>query len=356
MICFLFQRNSLPELFRRSIPAVASLGGLSCVFFLLLVPATLWADLLRLKDGTVLEGKFISNTGDVTVFLTKDGEKRIPSDTIEQVEVGYSGLPLCYKTKGDSKKCGAVLHKLGPKKAVIATGDGNTERKEIPADDIIFLEFDKQSNEKAVAVLQEGANVKLKTGDQTVEGKVKKKADGSVELKTRDGTSRKLAEADITGGVVTSSPFIAGTWNYLALIPGFPQLQREQNLKGYGIMGTMGMFGAIGLVEYLQAEAVDAQAESDIGFKFFGDTTLVKKFEGHQQNQMIMGGLAAILYAYHFYDYFSYDGPSSLPKGKTSGRVSYDLMIGTRPVHAGYADATRASEETVYAASFSMRF
>lgn len=335
-------------------------------FLLLLAPlAALWADTIKLKDGTVIQGKFIGNSGDVTIIRTAEGEKRIQSDKIEQVQVGYSGVPLCYATKDKKRTCGAVLHKLGPNKAVIATGDGNTEREEIPAEEILFLEFDKRSNEKAVAVLQQGASVKLKTGDKTVEGKVQKKADGGVEIKMKDGTSRKLTEEDITGGIVTTSPFLSGQWNYLALIPGYPQIQRGQTPKGYAIMGAMGGFGLVGLVEFMNAEAVDAQAQSDFAFKFFNDQTLVKQFEAHQANQLYMGVAAGLLYLYHFFDYFTYGGPGGgPPKGDAGPAVSYDLFIGTRPASRSFAaaSATRAAyareaaQETFYAARLRIRF
>lgn len=335
---------------------VLLIGGL----LLLFAPvAGLLADTIRLKDGTVIQGKFIRNTGETTIIRTAKGEQRIPSDKIEHVDVGYSGVPLCYATKGKKRTCGAVLHKLGPKKAVIATGDGNTKREEIPAEEILFMEFDKKSNEKAVAVLQKGASVKLKMGDKTVQGKVNQKQDGGLELKMKDGTSRKLTEEDITGGIVTSSPFLGGQWNYLALIPGYPQIQRGQSWKGYSIMGAMGTFGVIGLVEFMNAEAADAAAQSDFMFQFFNDQTLVKKFEGHQTNQLYMGVAAGLLYLYHFYDYFSWDGVGPGPsKGKTPPRVSYDLFIGSRPVGSRIAGSlnARSGAETVYAASLTVRF
>ncbi len=323
------------------------------VLFLLAGTARLHADMIRLKDGTVYQGKFISNSGDETIFQTADGEKRIPSSSIDHVEVGYSGVPLCYATKDTPRTCGAVLHKLGPDRAVIATGAGNTERKEIPADEIVFLEFEKKSDEKALAVLQKGAAVKLKMGDGTVEGRVNETKDGSLELQMKDGTSRQITEADITSGGLTRSPFLDGSWNAMALIPGYPQLQRGENWKGYGIMGGFGLFATVGLVEYLNAEAVDARAQSDFRFKYFYDQTLVKEFQAHQQNQLYMGIAAGFLYAYHLYDYFNWDGPSSAPKAPAPG-VSLELDLGRRPI--GYAGRTGPETEAVYTAVFRLSF
>ncbi|MBE7437543.1 MAG: hypothetical protein HS115_03730 [Spirochaetales bacterium] len=269
------------------------------LFFLLGAQALL-ADILYLKNGSELEG-FIESVEEVVTIRTATGTQQIPSDDIRKIEMGYSGIAVCYTPQGAILEiCAGILHKLSVEEVLIGKGRGNTEARTFPLGAIKRLSFNKQPGQVVVPVLGIGLNLSLQTSGGEIKGRITRRTGDAIEMETDSGQTRLVPEAEIQSGSYRSpSPF-----SFRQFVPGLPQFDRGETLKGSLILGSLGGVAAMGFAEYLQASAVNQAASSSMTFMLFNDPSFEAAFQRHQQNQLIAAGLGGLIYGYHLFDAF----------------------------------------------------
>jgi len=270
------------------------------LFLFLLLAESLLADILYLKNGTELEG-FIESVEETVTIRTTTGTQQIPADDIRKIEMGYSGIAVCYTPQGAILEiCAGILHKLSTEEVLIGKGRGNTEARTFPLGAIKRLSFTRQPGQVVVPVLGVGMNLTLRTTGGEVTGTIQRRTSDTLELQLDNGQTRMVPEADIEGGSYRSP----SGFSFRQFVPGLPQFDRGDTIKGSLILGSLGGAAAMGFAEYLQATAVNQAAASSLTFMLFNDPSFEAAFQKHQQNQLMAAGLGGLIYGYHLFDAF----------------------------------------------------
>ena len=307
---------------------------------LFLLPVGLFADIIHLKNGEKIEGFFERTEGRYLLIRLKDGQvKKILKNRLQRVEIVYTGVSVCYRTKlrPTNKDCSGVLHTLTSSRVIIASADRKNKQIEFQLEQIKLLEFRKKNlNQKIAPLLRPGLRLQLLLKSDQIRGRIEKINRGLITVKLPDGNLRRIKEIELMGGIYIPPPIYKPVKKPIAppvpvplgdigfhsrtdlnfkdpfegysrfrwkhLVPGLPQISRGDRLLGYGIIGGFGFLGAGFLMEYQAAQQVGAGASSDISFLLYGNPAFEAEFQAHQRNQKIIGGLALLLYAYHIYD------------------------------------------------------
>lgn len=123
---------------------------------LLLPWAPLAADLLHMKNGDELEGFYVREADGFVEFKMADGtDRKIPADEVKRLELGYTGVPLCYSTraKPEEKVCNVLLHEIRDDKMIIADQKGYTRLRSIDIYDVGFAELNRVGDFQKIAPL-----------------------------------------------------------------------------------------------------------------------------------------------------------------------------------------------------------
>ena len=108
-------------------------------------------------------------------------------------------------------------------------------------------------------------------------------------------------------------------FRYRDLYPGVPQYGIGNRGKAYGMFAGFHLALLGVLLEFRAAEAASDAAASDPAVFLFNNTTYLEQFEAHQRNQMILGGVAGLVYLWHVVDWFYFDnrtGPADASKAQ----------------------------------------
>lgn len=277
------------------------------------VPWAVHADIIYLRDGTRVEGLFQYQEGSNFIFETFDGKVSIPSKNIVRMEMGYTGIPICYSTKDGKVKnnCNAILHLLDDDEALIVNERGSLKRTSVDPDDISFLEFRKEKpGQRVITLLGPGVGIKTVVGGKTINGAIEEVDEGELLVEQEDGEKVSLMEESLRSGVLyIPEKKLYFDFQYSDIIPGYSQYAHGEYFKGSAILGGLVIFGAGLAAEYQATVALSSQAMNDPAFLIYNDPSYKKQFETHKQNQAMFGFALAAVYGYHLYDsLFSLDG------------------------------------------------
>ncbi len=290
--------------------------------------APLKADIIYFRDGTNMEGLFVTIDQGILIFRTLEEEKQFPFSEITKIEVGYTGVPLCYTTRelSHEKTCPGRLHRLENGQMIIASGIGFLERSEVSLDDIIFLEFRKsKDDQKMLPHLSPGIKLTIERADGSLAtGVIASVSSETLELQKSNGDILSFREEDLAGArYVSPVERLDQGFRFVYLFPGWHQIQRGNFWGGMTIIGGFGMFAAAGAAEYSAARKVNSNASSDITFLLFNTHSYYDEFAKHQNNQRYIGAAAGLLYLFHLFDVFRW-APSP---GFFTAQVNYTYSV-----------------------------
>jgi len=297
------------------------------IFMFFLFPLAIQADIIHLKNGDRFEGFFLKMDGPYLVFKTEKGNVRIHSSTLKKIQILYTGVTVCYLMREDMEKkdCSGVLHTMSSEHVIIASRDRKSKKKTIKLPELELLEFKKKNkNQKIMPLLRPGLKIKLLLTNKELSGEISSIRENLMTFRMPDGNEKVINENELIGGVyapplprmfvqktpedmmtpkstIPSRTFF-DNFKFTYLFPGFPQLKRGDTIKGYSIIGGFGFLAAGFYMEYQAAVGVSSAASGDPGLLLFNASNHKSKFDAHQRNQMAIGFVSLLLYAYHIFD------------------------------------------------------
>ena len=283
------------------------------IFLLGLVPAVLSADMIHLKNGTTVEGYFLNMEGSSMVFRTFNGEIRVSKDEILKVEMGYSGIPMCYGEDGAEPICGGLLHAVFSDHFVFVASRGSVDRQTLDSGQVDYITFRKESPEqKIIPILNPDTGLEVREqGKLGFLGRVVEIEGDRLRL-VDDDTGREVLfrEKDLREGTIrflppirpTRSDQISRGFSFLQLVPGVYQWERGEYWKTGLYAGGFLVLGAAFAAEYQAASKQDEMAMQDPAFLLYDNPGYRQSFRTHQQNQAIAGALVGLLYTVHLAD------------------------------------------------------
>ncbi|MEQ9366747.1 MAG: hypothetical protein RIF32_21085 [Leptospirales bacterium] len=397
---------------RRICHAPARVARLSCAALLAFAVASTspaFADLLHLKNGEELEGFYIREADGLVEFKLADGtDRKVPSVEVKRLQLGYTGVPLCYSTraKPEEKICNVLLHEIRGEEMIIADQKGYVSLRSVNMYDVGFAELNRVGDFQKIAPLltknlkiratrsqapemdperapgEDGASKAAagetdqkpgegeasptdplasteggenQTGEKNdiVEGSVAEIRGDSVLIRDESGELREIEDGRIQlvafqGPPESERPRPPREFRYSDLYPGIPQMNSDQRTKGYALFGGFHFALFAVLWEFRAAQEASAAAEGDLSVLLFNNTSYLEEFERHQRNQMMFGLVAGIVYAWHLVDWF-YAGNSGGPVGAQESKRPAILLD-------GYENRDGEYREAVYRLGLRMRF
>lgn len=373
----------------------------------------MYADLLILKSGEELEGFYVREADGMVEFKLADGSDRnIPRDDVQRLQLGYTGVPLCYSTrqKPEEKICNVLLHEIRGDQMIIADQKGYVSLRSVDFYDVGFAELNRVGDFQKIAPLLT-KNLKIRatrakereadpenTGEQTgdpekngegenpdsdpdqkpptdggetkdpekkpgepaseseiVEGSVAEIRGDRVLIRDESGQLREIEDGRIQlvafqGPPESERPRPARDFQYSDLYPGVPQLGSGQNAKAYGMFGGFHFALFAVLWEFRAANEASAAASGDLSVILFNNTSYLEEFERHQRNQMIFGIVAGLVYGWHLVDWFYLGGPDA------SGAPGLEDEKRPAILLDGYEKRDGEYREEVYRVGLQLRF
>jgi hypothetical protein len=323
----------------------------------------LHADLLQLKSGEELEGFYIREADGQVEFKLADGtDRRVPAGEVARLEMGYTGVPLCYATrdKPDERICNVLLHEIRGDQMIIADQKGYLGLRTVPLDQVGFAELNRVGDFQKIAPLLRpdlkiratsararepggengdavpepgpdagGDATTISPGDtrdsegSVIEGSVAEVHGDRVLIRDGSGQLREIEDERIQlvafQGPPKEEAVAAREFRYRDLYPGIPQIQAGERGVGYSMFGGFHLAFVGILWEYRAAQAASRKAQGDLTVLLFNNTGYLEEFERHQRNQKILGLVAVGFYAWHLVDWFYMGRPADFaPAGEDS--------------------------------------
>lgn len=316
---------------------------------LLFINFATYADLIFLKDETIVEGKFVSE--DRYNVKVNDGIKdiSIPKKNILKIEMGYTGLPFCYTLKKDPEKeiCNTLLHQITEKEIVIISGRGNTTTKTIRIKDIdMFIIKDLKSDSRITDVIKPKSKVTIQKSKDSITGDIESIVQNEISIKSEtDGKTYTVKESEVvqTKYITKRETKVAKSIRYTSyLIPGAYSFKKSK-IKG-SIIFSLFLFSAIQIpIRYVAAQY---NIVNDVDYVMYNNQVLMVNNLGpnHSYENNMRGFQAAIvasslLYLYHSYDVYSGLNEESKQEAEVSLKVIPDIspMAGSQTMRSGYS-------------------
>ncbi|MBP7283545.1 MAG: hypothetical protein KBA66_18310 [Leptospiraceae bacterium] len=279
------------------------------VLFLLFVN-TLLADMIVLKNGQVLVGRYLSEDDRKIKFQVFNEIKTISKSDITNFELGYSGVPVCYQLQDKwSKTCGDVIHLLDKNKMILGKGSGLLEKEELLLKDLQLISLTKTKKEDRVFyILRPGLTVTFKNNGELLTGEIQSVSSDTVSLKTPKDTIT-LKEVDVEEISWKGTPKMS--FSFLRYtVPGLFQFQDGKRFKGL-LIGFL-FFGFIGgaVSEYSAAQSA---LKNDMDIIIIGNSVYVgsnifpnAQYEKHTKGMTYAIAGAAMVSLFHAYEVYSH--------------------------------------------------
>jgi hypothetical protein len=282
----------------------------------LISSSTIWGDIILLKSGKTIEGKFIESNEQYTIVDNFEKKINIPNSQIDSVEVGFSGIPVCYQLKSNPyKNCKALLHILSESKVVIVYGKGYLEilEKE-PLEFQLISIIPDIKRDRLSKHIKPGVGIKLILDNSiSVSGFYSESDLNKLKIENPDGKVYFIEEKEILEAEYDSSlnRYLSPNNFLIGLVPGLPQFLHGKTKKGGILMGSGFLLGASAIMEYNNAKKSSQNSEVylPIGNQLIVTNSVGTNttFQRHKSNfQLLTVGFAA-LYIYHFFDNYYLD-------------------------------------------------
>ncbi|NCN09838.1 MAG: hypothetical protein GW938_08340 [Leptospira sp.] len=289
--------------------------------FLIIYSSTIWSDIVILKSGKTIEGKFIETNSNYTVIDNFDRKIRIQNNDIDSMEVGYSGISICYQLKDQDENCNAKLHLLSQGKVVLVSGKGYLEVLELDSSDFLNIKGNIDPREDSITKhIRTGIGLEIIDGNSnSIKGKlISISEDAVLTLESEDSEIILVSDKEIK-----SFSYYSPAWfhfpksdNLVQIVPGLPQFYKGDTWKGTTLMslGALTFVGAIFEYNNAQKSASSQVTYIPVGSQLVATSAFnnSKSFEMHKQNFQILTAGFLLIYIYHFYDlYANYPEPEN---------------------------------------------
>jgi small nuclear ribonucleoprotein (snRNP)-like protein len=264
-----------------------------------------------LKNDSVQIGRFVSEEGQSILFQVFNETKKIAKKDIKKLEIGYSGIPSCYKRKKNwSETCGQILHSFDKNKIILGKGDGLLDKEEIELKELSMIRMKKNKKEdKFLYILKSGIKVELKVNKEIIKGEIRSIDSNHLVILDDKSNNRKFTELEVDEIFWENTS--TGSYNFLTyIIPGVMQYRNGKKLKG----SLMGFF-FFGLIAGAASEysAAGKALNDDIDYLIINNNVYIGSnlnpnpaFEGHIRNMNYAIGGAVLLYLFHSYEVYSF--------------------------------------------------
>ncbi len=280
-----------------------------CVY-LFYCTSFIFADTIKLKSGETLNGKFISENQDKIVFDTFKEKLTIDKKNIQSVELGYSGIPVCYKLSYNPvETCNDLLYSFTQDEIAFVVDSGSNIKK-YKHIEVNFIKLTQQNaGSDILAKIPGGIKIKItNTSDEEIEGKIESVNPNQIEIIKKSGENVTLTAGDIQILYWESEGLMVKTKNVVKYtIPGFVQFDYNKP-KSISLIGLTLFFGAAAYMEYNAAQKALNNNTNIIpvgDYFIVGNNFLPSNNYIYHKNRMNMaiGGLVAVG-LFHFYDVF----------------------------------------------------
>lgn len=281
------------------------------ILFFLIINAS-FADMIILKNKQVLIGRYISEDERKIKFQTFNETKTINKSEIINLELGYSGVPVCYQLQNKwSQVCGDVIHFLDKNKMILGKGDALLEKEEFLLKDLRLISLKKSRKEdKIFYILRQGLPVTVRTNGNSITGEVQSITHDSLTLKTpKESLIFNEIEIDeVSWQAPEKMKFSLSFLRYS--VPGLFQFQEGRRFKGF-LLGFLffGFAGAIG-VEYSAAQNA---LSADMDYILVGESIYVgsnllpnKQYQGHLRGMTAAIAGITLVSLFHSYEVYSF--------------------------------------------------
>jgi hypothetical protein len=300
--------------------------------FLFFCSRTIWSDIVLLKSGKTIEGKFIETNSSYTVLDNFDRKIRIANNDIESMEVGYSGISICYQLKNKEENCNSKLHILSQSKVVIVSGKGFLDAVELDPSE--FLHIKGKINPKDDSIIK---YMRMGIGLE-IEDVNSKFIKGKLISISEDGVLTLESELDeiflIPDKSIKSFSYYSPAWflfpkndTFVQIVPGLTQFNKGETWKGTTLMSLAAITLSGAIFEYSNAQRTSNTQVTyiPVGTQLIATSAFSnnKSFEMHKQNFQILTAGFILIYIYHFYDIYSVDA-----EGQTQNQSSYSSQNG----------------------------
>jgi RNase P/RNase MRP subunit p29 len=281
--------------------------------FALLFCTQLNADIIRLKDGKIYEGTYISETNESFVFETDNGVMTIPKKNILKMEMGYTGSSFCYVLEDSQEICEGILHYVDGEKIIIGKGKGSVIKEEFSLSSLKSYSIKKiRKKDKLTSVLQQGVRLEIVTEKEKKLGKIVSTDPISQKLVLQTGEDEIIfKEEEIKEINWMKSRRGMGYYSLQTLKFTIPGLLEYPVNKWEGI-GMMGLFLGLGIaIPATYNSAASAAAGSETYVPINGNLYIVNGlvdtgFASKRNAYMAaLGGMGA-LYLIHSFEVWRY--------------------------------------------------
>lgn len=252
---------------------------------------------------------------------------KIPAKTVDSVEVGYTGIPVCISfPEKKEPDCQSLLHLLNADKLVIAVFPGYLDAKEFAHSQITEIngKFSGTKPGMISKIFRPGIVLEFEIKDgRRLTGKLLRVSETEVQIQKSDTESEQNDNQNsINPEVIPVSRLVGFRFRrefqdldksssiMFAWIPGLPQIQRQENLIGYSLLGlSLGLAGYgihqnQKLRSYSREEYLFLPVENQVFFAKNPNGN--SNYKTAYQNSTLSFSILSLLVAYQIYEsYFA---------------------------------------------------
>lgn len=335
----------------RTRPSTKLHKQLVMLLFCALIPGSLSADRILLKNGQTLEGRFVGEEGDTVLIQTSEGQRQVLSSEIEEVKLGLAGMRLCYQLRKDqSSVCDDLFRGIRSGSLVFIQAPYFDQEKQLPLASLSRIQIWPERNSnilKEIDLVSATGKVTLHNGVEMA-GLIRKQSDtivvqgktGSLDVASRSIAQLELELLEADRVRPQSGP------RFLKFVPGYARWQDGNRLIG-GVQSGLFFTGAgLALFHGIGMRQTAAQASDPTTWLFYNKSHR-QAYNAHATGFKIGSSLALGMFAINLTDVLFFRKSKQTVVANTGGTA---FQIGTK------IQVREKGLDRVSFASFNLRF
>lgn len=287
---------------------------LKCLLLIAFVQFSIEADIITLKNGSTLEGTYLSEENGKLKFDVDGTTRLISKSEIQKMEMGYTGSSFCYVLEGQDEICEGVLHYVDKDRIIIGKGKGMVQKETFSLSSLKSYSVRRlRKNDKITSVIQQGIRIEIVSKNDKKMGRVLRVEPSQGQLTIlSENIEYTFAEDEIEeiNWVKDSRGF-----GYYALqslkftIPGLLEYPVNK-WEGIGMMSAFGLLAVAIPLEY--SAAVKASQGQDTYLVYNGNLVVLNGlggnggFSSHKNFYYGAIGGMGVLYMAHSFEVYRY--------------------------------------------------